>query len=529
MTQAIVAKRTARTERPRKALLGACLMVVAAGMAAYLMLAANSAAHAATIFTVNLTADTPDANLSDAVCDVNPTASDNQCTLRAAIQEANQRTDDLADTINFNIPTSGVATISPASALPTINGPVTIDGYSQPDSSPNTLEVGDNAVLKVELDGTKVPDASGLNIAPNSSGSVIRGLVINRFRTGIEVDGVSSVANRIEGNFIGTDPSGTLGDRGNSEDGVLILSGPSENVVGGVTPAARNVISANGNYGIFLGQTNANLIEGNYVGTDKSGTNDLGNAFGGVSVRSASGNTVGGTTAAARNVISANDFHGVDILGSDNKVLGNRIGTTASGTGALGNTFAGVFILSSTTNPSTNNFVGDGTRAGANTIAFNADDGVFVTDSSTAGNAISRNSIFSNAGLGIDLNGGVQDAAGVTANDAGDSDSGPNRLQNKPVLTSAKTVSGLTTIKGTLNSRPNQTYELQFFSNPSGEDEGKKFIGKKSVSTDGSGNGTFTFKPAAQVLVGRTITATATRNATGDTSEFSAARQVTAS
>jgi hypothetical protein len=139
------------------------------------------------------------------------------------------------------------------------------------------------------------------------------------------------------------------------------------------------------------------------------------------------------------------------------------------------------------------------------------------------GNRILSNSIFSNGGIGIDLG-----ANGPTANDPGDPDTGSNRLQNFPVLSSAKTISGTTTIEGTLNSRPRELYTIQFFSNPSG-DEGQTFIGQKVVSTDASGNATFSFSPTTAVAVGRQITATATRNSTGDTSEFSAARQVTAS
>jgi hypothetical protein len=93
---------------------------------------------------------------------------------------------------------------------------------------------------------------------------------------------------------------------------------------------------------------------------------------------------------------------------------------------------------------------------------------------------------------------------------------------------SAKTISGTTTIEGTLNSHPWELYTIQIFSNPSGN-EGKQFIGTKSVSTNASGNASFSFTPTAAVAMGRQITATATRNTTGDTSEFSAARQVTAS
>ena len=305
--------------------------------------------------------------------------------------------------------------------------------------------------------------------------------------------------------------------------------------MGGTTPAARNLLSGNRN-GVEVGDTDAFFggqpsgpvrVQGNYVGTDKSGTKDLGNDGDGIYLDNASGATIGGTTAASRNVVSGNGG-GVDLVfDSGTRVLGNRIGTTASGTGALGNDLYGVFILGSL-DTNSGNSLGDGTSAGSNTIAFNGQDGVNLN--SSFGNEISRNSIFSNGGLGIDLRGpGETDTSNVsTPNDTGDADTGPNGLQNKPVLSSAKNSSTKTTITGTLNGGREVTYLIRFFSNPSGTDEGKTFIGQKSVTTTSSGNVTFTFSPASKVAAGRTITATATNESTGDTSEFSAAKGVVA-
>ena len=507
------------------------MKALAAGLLAAAMMAAgmlaSAPAHAATTFTVNDIRDSPDASTAtSSTCDIDVFSVGDQCTLRAAIQQANATSG--ADTINFNIAGSGVKTISVNSggfgALPAITEQVSINGYTQPGASPNTLAVGDDAALKIQLDGTNVGN-SGLEIA-TADGSVIKGLVINRFGTGIAVGG-DSVANRIEGNFMGTDPTGTL-DRGNRFDAVAIFDGASENIIGGTTPAARNVISGNACNAVFVGNATGNRIEGNYIGTDKTGTKGLPNGdefvCAAVAISSSSGNTVGGTTAGVRNLISGNAFDGVGIVASSqsNKVLGNSIGTTANGTGNLGNGEAGVVIQGP------NNSVGNGTAGGSNTIAFNGKDGVEVSISAAIGNAISRNSIFSNVGLGIDLLGGVEDAAGNTANDPGDVDPGPNRLQNKPVITSAKTVSGKTTIKGTLNSGGEVSYLIQFFSNPSGS-EGKKFIGQKNVTADFLGNASFTFSPATKVAAGQTITATATNLRGGDTSEFSAPKKVATS
>jgi CSLREA domain-containing protein len=482
-------------------------------------------ARAATSFSVNSTADTPDASTASKTCDTDVFTHGDQCTLRAAIQQANATAG--ADAINFAIPGTGVKTISVGAtgfgALPTITDPVTIDGYTQPGSSPNTKAEGNDTVLKIELSGNG-QTGTGLAITHVSGSSVIKGLVINRFGEGIDIQG-DTVGNRIEGNFIGTDPTGTL-DCGNSDDGVNVLSGVTENVVGGTTPAARNVISGNNCNAVFVSGANNNRVQGNYIGTDKTGTKGLGNGdivCAAVAIQSSSGNTVGGTTAGVRNVISGNKGDGLDILsGTVNEVVGNRIGTTANGTVALPNALDGVFVQGS------GNFVGDGTAAGSNTVAFNGDDGVQVQ--SGTGHQISSNSIFANGGIGIDLGGGFEDAAGNTANDPGDLDNGPNGLQNKPVLTSAKASSTKTTIAGKLASIPNRSYAVEFYSNPSG-DEGKKFLGQKVVTTDASGNASFTFTPASKVAAGQTVTATArSRNldrSFGDTSEFSVPKKVT--
>jgi hypothetical protein len=296
--------------------------------------------------------------------------------------------------------------------------------------------------------------------------------------------------------------------------------------------AARNLISGNHNAGVFMGanffqgvQADSMRVQGNYIGTDRTGTKDLGRPgqrHNGLDLENASGTTVGGTTAAARNVISGNGETGLYLLAdSGTRILGNRIGATVSGTGALVNADEGVFI----DNGSSNNEIGDGTSAGSNTIAFNGRDGVAVF-SAASGNEVSHNSIFSNVGLGIDLLGTGEDFLTdvPTKNDAGDTDSGANNLQNKPILTSAKTGSLKTTIKGNLESNHDRTFTVEFYANPSNTNEGKKFIGETSVTTTVDGLASFAFTLGAKVPVGQTITATAT-----DTSEFSAPRTVVSS
>ena len=133
--------------------------------------------------------------------------------------------------------------------------------------------------------------------------------------------------------------------------------------------------------------------------------------------------------------------------------------------------------------------------------------------------SILRNSIADNEDLGIDL-GSAEFGDGVTPNDPKDSDTGANGLQNFPVMTSVAPTRGQTTIEGKLNSKPDRTFTIQFFSNPVGG-EGKKFVGQKSVTTNSNGNVSFEFQPAQAVPTGQTVTATAT-NSGGNTSEFSA-------
>jgi len=329
------------------------------------------------------------------------------------------------------------------------------------------------------------------------------------------MSGNDAKGNKVVGNYIGTDPSGTK-DLGNLTGGVTIVDAPN-NVVGGTTVATRNVIVFNDNGVDIQGvEATGNNVMGNYIGTDPSGTKDLGASGDGVRI-SAADNTVGGTTAGARNIISAND-EGVVIVGNSakgNRIVGNYIGTDASGTKDLGNDTSGVTIVDAP-----NNTIGATIAGARNIIAFNREAGVCVIGQSATGNRVLSNSIFSTFGLGIDLGGD-----GPTANDPGDADTGPNGLQNKPRVTSAKTGGDKTTINARLNSTPNRTFRVQFFSNPSGTDEGKKILGQKFVTTDGSGNATYSFSPAQKVALGRTITATAT-NPAGSTSEFSAPRTV---
>ncbi len=587
-------------------------------------------------FTVNNTADPG-----------NGTCDSAECTLREAIDAANANPG--ADLINFSIPGAGVHTIAPAGALPGITDAVTIDGYTQPGASANTLAMGNDAVLLIEIDGTS-GELFGISLV--ADGNLIRGLVINRF-PGNAVN-VSSGGNVIEGNFIGTDAAGTT-DLGNTFSGILVAG--HGNLVGGPLPAARNLISGNGSAGVVIfccdGNENAiqgnyigtnrdgnsalpnegdginisgadntiggsfagagnvisangedgvavrdqsasgNQIQGNLIGTDRSGNVVLGNSYG-VSVTNAPNNTVGGTTAGARNIISGNNLSGLLLEGttaSGNVVQGNYIGTDIQGTSALGNSQAGnsqngiriadapgntiggtsagagnvisgnpngiVIVLPGAIGnqvlgnrigtdatgafPLANDYAGiiltdsaesiiGGPNGAGNIIAFNGFVGIQVDIENVpyTGSHIFGNSIFGHLGLGIDLVGGVEDGNGVTANDAGDTDVGPNNLQNYPVINQIAVAGGSRSVEGTLRSIPNLDYTLDFYSNsevsPSGYGEGETYLGVLEVHTDAQGTADFSYPLEASAL-GKFITVTAT-DPDGNTSEFSLASEV---
>ena len=187
--------------------------------------------------------------------------------------------------------------------------------------------------------------------------------------------------------MIGTDITGEsrLTSTGlQNGNGVNLVDGSSDNTIGGTTAAARNIISGNADTGVYIGVDEfpapyrGNVVEGNYIGTDAPGTAALANAYDGVELDTgASGNTIGGTTAAARNIISANPYAGVEIDdANDNVVEGDFIGTDVTGTAALGNgarTYTPVVFLSQDS-------------ASANTIG-----GLTASPGTGAGNLISGN------------------------------------------------------------------------------------------------------------------------------------------
>ena len=384
-------------------------------------------------FTVSTVADSGAGSLRQALLDANSTAGQDQ--------------------IDFNIPGSGPFSIAPMTALPTISDPLTIDGTTQP---------GYSGTPVVELNGSLLTTGSQTGLTITAPNTTVRGLAINRFSNyGILVSSASGTT--IAGNAIGTDPAGTL-DEGNSY-GIFAFNATNL-TIGGRSTADRNIISGNNTTGIYL-------------------TNNSGAATG-------------------------------------NVVLGNLIGTDATGTRAIANSGVGVLVDSSGTQ------IG-GTGAGdANTIAYNAAAGVQVGtysyESGVTSNVIRGNSIFANGALGIDLGGD-----GVTPNGSGGF--GPNLRQSFPVITSAFPSGGGTTIEGTLTSTANSSFSVDLYANdvadPSGFGQGQRYLGSTQVTTDATGIASFSTPVMVAVAPGTLITATATdRN--NNTSEFSADTSVTA-
>ncbi len=438
---------------------------------------------------------------------------------------------------------------------------MTIDGTSQSGFSGTPLIV---------LNGTNAgSNAIGLEIL--SGNSTVEDLVIDHF-TADGIDLQTGGGNVITGNYIGVDSSGATA-AGNGYNGVDIYAS-ANNTIGGTTAAARNVISDNATVGVNLsGGSAGNMVEGNYIGTDVTGTKALGNEYG-VFIDAASvNNTVGGTASGAGNFISASTQDGVIISDSGtsgNLVEGNSIGTDKNGTDALGNA-DGILIQYA----ATNNTIGGTAHGAANVIAGNASSGVEITSSGTSGNVVQGNYIGTNANCaalgnaadGVDIDasasnntvGGTASGAGnviaYSGNDGVKVDTGTdnairqnsiydstnlgielvnngNNNQPAPVLTSATVTSSSITITGTLQAADSTTYNLDFFANPlanpSGYGERQQFLGSATETNNSNSNSTINFTVMFNVSVpaGYAISATAT-DPNGNTSAF--AQDVTAS
>lgn len=541
------------------------------------VLAASATAHATTI-VVDDAGDTPTAG---------------KCTLREAITAAtnNAATGGCAagqagpavDAIHFAIPGAGLHTITLGSTLPDITDIVTIDGYTQAGSSENTMQVGDDAKLMIEVSGAGLCSCVPMFFIA-ASGSHVRGLVIDHTSSsGIFVQAISGTTSDVvvEGNFIGVDATGMNVAASTNQAPVKIFG--NANRLGGTTVAERNVVGGGGNTIVSLGGT-GNIIQGNYIGVSADGAQGLqqngdGFATTAIDLSFTNGTLVGGSTPGAGNVLFGTlaSVH-LGQLAQNAVIKGNYIGTDATGTIGLGATYgiytdnhpsgaiiggalagegnvisgngigiqlgdgaSGTIIKGNrigtdaggtkpvpnrgdgihVTTPSELSVIGGSAPAEGNTIAYNCSNGVAIATST--GWAMLGNSIHSNVGLGISL----QDADGTPVpNDAGDADTGSNNLQNFPEITAAPITAGFVDLAGTLNSVASKTYRLEFFSgigcHAAGNGEGRHYLGALDVITDGNGNASFGSGTASYAVpAGHTLfTATAT-DPDGNTSEFS--------
>src|SRR4051812_41422399 len=335
-------------------------------------------------------------------------------SLRQAILDANANPG--LDNITFLIGGAGVHTITPASQLPTITGPVLIDGSTQPGFSGTPL---------IEISGATLGNnGNGIVLGTTGAGSTIRSLTINNgWSPGILLQASNCV---IENCFIGTDATGTIA-RGNIQGiGTNFAAVVTNTRIGGTTVGARNVISGNGIGILFNNGSTGNLIEGNFIGTDLTGDNAIRNVVG-VDLRD-SGNTVGGAAVNMRNIIAGGPggSAGVSISPSGpvtgNVIQGNYIGTDRTGTKAFGFT-NGISLSAGATATQIGGLTSSPGTPPGNVISGNTDNGINIAltvgNTTVQGNLIGTDATgtaaLSNQGDGIEIDGPSNLVGGSTA------------------------------------------------------------------------------------------------------------------
>lgn len=551
-------------------------------------------------------------------------------SLRDAIQQA--AITNGPHTINFNIPTTdpnynsatGVWVITPQTTFSFIlKNYVTIDGTSQTANQGDTNPFGPEIVL----DGNNNTINYCFSVY-NASNVVIKGFNIRRFMYGIQITGTTADYGTITGNYIGTNETAT--DTAGNYIGIEIIAGADYTTIGGTTAAERNIVSGNQHIGIRLLDVNYSEVKGNYVGVNRTGNAAVKN-YDGVSLEGAvKFSTIGGTTSAERNIISGNEAYGLPVFGAGaegNIITGNFIGTDVTGTIAIPNTYGvlfddgsyenilggntaaerniisgnsgyGVFIYNMGThaNEVRGNYIGtdvtgeqaipnaigivvdgaafdhiidnniisanlqqgiyinitgcdgtiitknkigltaagnalgngsDGIRisqgpkysviggsvSDANTIANNGGAGVYIMFANDDYHLISHNSFFNNTGLAVDLF-----PPGVNSNDAGDSDNGPNQEMNYPEIDSVRFSAGQTSVYGHLDTPNPQNCEVQIYkssNDASGHGEGIQYLSSAIPNSSGIWSDTI-----AGLTVSDFITTLAI-DANYNTSEFS--------
>jgi CSLREA domain-containing protein len=494
-------------------------MALAATLA--LGIAGPASAQSGLVLVVTSAADGGDSQSGDGVC----AAAGGGCTLRAAIQEANVAAGH--DTIQFAIG-SGVQTIATQSNLPAITSPVTIDGTTQPGFSGSPLIVVSGGG---RFNGFKV----------TSGGSTLRGLVISRFSgDGVELSGEGG--NVLETNYIGLDADGTT-PAANSASGVVILNSSNNRIGGPSIAQrnviSNNTGKGNGG-GIYISGGSGNVVQGNFIGTDVTGMLERANEGRGIALSGTTNNLIGGPAPGAGNLISGNRATATRLIGAHGNIIqGNYMGVNRTVTAfipndrgvqlrdsndnqvlnnlLIGHTYDGVLIWGGSNNTLRENVIALNGRGPVGDASESGFAGVWI--STGTGNRLLGNSIYGNAMLGIALGGWSP-----VVNDAGDGDTGANMLQNYPRLNSVTQSGGTTVVAGVLNSSASTAYFVQVFADSecdsTGAGEGRYFIGNANLATDASGQASFTWSFGVAVPRGWFVTATATDPA-GNTSGFS--------
>lgn len=363
----------------------------------------------------------------------------------------------------------------------------------------NYIGIAGNGTGFIAGQGNGIEISTGA--ASNTIGSITanEGNVISGQNSGIVIAFAGAAGNLIIGNIIGPQSDGaTFLGSSNQVSGIWIRNSPNNIIGGNSTTGYKNIISGNGNKGIFIegAASTGNVVKGNYIGTAGNGTSLIGgsNQDYGITIESsAASNTIGSATANEGNVISGNTTDGIFISNSGiaNVVKGNYIGTDYTGTVNLGNTGDGISFWGT----SSSNSIGGTTGGEPNIIAYNGSDGISVNAAGTHFNSFRRNSIFCNTSKGINLNGIGND--NITT----------------PVITTVSTA-GASGIAGTVAA--NATVEL-FYGHACAGCQGKTYIG--STTADGAGAwsyvGALASGPGQQLVITQTST-------TNNTSEFSA-------
>jgi len=368
--------------------------------------------------------------------------------------------------------------------------------------------VGIDRTGSIELhnyDGITVEGAAAFNQIGGDS-ACERNVTAGNVAYGVDIFGVGCEGNLIQGNFIGTDATGSYAIP--NTYGLLFDDRSHNNFVGGYNPGEGNLISGNTAFGAYFynNGTNTNSLIGNLIGTNISGT---------AAIPNETGVHIDGCTYANfvdSNLISGNRANGITLFAtySDyNTIIRNKIGTDITGTLPLGNGIQGILI----TQGSANNTIG-GSPANANIIAYNGRNGVSIESENCDHNLLSCNSIYNNGYFGIELYGDY----GFNENDLGDSDAGPNDLLNGPVILNITYSGSQATIFGYIDVANPTTTKIEIYRALHNDiycSSGKDYLGSTYCNAQGQWSFTFTFASSADYYTALSI------DATNNTSEFS--------